>query len=281
MGLVFRLDEYSRYLEKVGEATYLDITRRTDPARIERVWENLRAVLDAYGPPWIAQLWTKDVAGALTRGKSVLAQLLRGDTTLTAQITATGLGGTLWEPLAPREPFLGVDDLISLAGSPSHIKWRYDPVIPTIHRIDTFSRLAESITALGITRCVINFLVPPGRYKRVDTRLAVTLSGWAEGMPGYDEGWRFETAAEIVEVGRKLGLTVSACAESSGLVDKVDGLLPAACGDYLWFVEISGRDPGRAPGPGSRPKCGCAAYFDVGLYGQWRRCHQCLYCYAG
>jgi hypothetical protein len=229
----------------------------------------------------VAQLWTKDAAGALRRGKFLLDRLRKSETTLAAQITATGLGGTPWEPLAPVEPFSGVDDLISLTGSPDHIKWRYDPVIPRVHHLDRFLRLAERAAALGITRCVINFLAPPGRYKRVDARLAHALSGWAEGMPDYDRAWRVEKATEIVEVGGKLGLTVSACAESSGLVGRVDGLLPAACGDYFWFVEISGREPRRAPGSGSRPNCGCAPYFDVGLYGQWRRCHQCLYCYAG
>jgi len=100
-------------------------------------------------------------------------------------------------------------------------------------------------------------------------------------MPGYDEAWRAETAAEIVQVAAEFGLTVAACAESAGLAGKVPGLRAAACGDYDWFVSLSGQDPGRVRAGGSRPGCGCAAYFDVGLYGQWARCHRCLYCYAG
>ena len=281
MGFAFRLKDYARYLERVGGATYLDVTRRTDPARIQRVWDNLGAVVDTYGAPWIVQLWTKDAMGMLARGRALLQRVLEGGTTLAAQVTVTGLAGTPWEPWAPAEPFGGVADFITLAGSPDHLKWRYDPVIPTVHRVDRFRRLAEGAAALGITRCVLNFLVPPGRYKRVDGRLAHVLPGWAEGMPGYDGAWRLETAAEIVEAGRQLGLTVCACAESSGLVGKAPGLEPAACGDHDWFVALSGGDPGRAPTTGSRPGCGCAAYFDAGLYGQWRRCHQCLYCYAG
>jgi hypothetical protein len=137
------------------------------------------------------------------------------------------------------------------------------------------------MASLGITRCVINFVAAPGRYKRVDARLAGALPGWGAGMPGHDDEWRAEVAAQVVQVARDLGLAVSACAESAGLVEQVPGLQPAICGDHDWFVRLSGRDPGRAPAVGSRPGCGCAAYFDVGLYGQWRRCHQCLYCYAG
>ena len=93
--------------------------------------------------------------------------------------------------------------------------------------------------------------------------------------------WNREIAEEIVWVAREFGLQVACCAESADLFGRVEGLCPAACGDYDWFVELSGRDPGRVASTGSRPGCGCAAYFDVGLYGQWSRCHRCLYCYAG
>ena len=281
MSLVFRLEDYGRYLERVGEASYIDLTRRTDPARIERVWDNLRAVVETYGRPWILQLWTKDAAATLARGRRLLERLLGRGTTLTAQVTVTGLGGTRWEPLVPTEPFVGLADLIALVGGPDHIKWRYDPILPTVHRLDRFCRLADRAAALGIRRCVINFVAAPGRYKRVDARLASALPGWAEGMPGYDQEWRAETAAPLVEAAGERGLSVAVCAESAWLAGRVPGLLPAACGDYRWFVALSGQDPGQAPTRGSRPGCGCAAYFDVGLYGQRQRCHQCLYCYAG
>jgi hypothetical protein len=281
MSFVFRLEDYPRYLERVGGATIIDMTRRTDPARIARVWDNLRAVVGTYGAPWIVQLWTKDTTTALARGATLLRRLLEEGTTLAAQVTVTGLSNTIWEPFTPAKPFAGMADLIALAGSPDHVKWRYDPVIPTVHDLDRFRRLAEGAAALGITRCVVNFVAPPGRYKRVDARLAGVLPGWAEGMPGYDEDWRLGVAAGLVAAAAEFGLAVATCAESAGLVGRVPGLQPALCGDHDWFVALSGRDPGRAPTIGSRPGCGCAAYFDVGLYGQWRQCHQCLYCYAG
>jgi hypothetical protein len=281
MGLVFRLEDYARYKERVGGATYLDVTRRTDPARIERVWDHLQAVVEAYGAPWIVQLWTKDAAATLALGGPLLRRLRAEGTTLTAQVTVTGLSGTDWEPRTPTEPFAGLVELMTLIGGPDHVKWRYDPVMPTVHCPGRYRRLAERAEGLGIRKCVINFLAPPGRYKRVDARLAGVLPGWSEGMPGYHEAWRAETAAGLVEAAGELGLEVAACAESAGLVGRVPGLGAAVCGDHEWFVALSGRDPGRAPTTGSRPGCGCAAYFDVGLYGQWWRCHQCLYCYAG
>jgi hypothetical protein len=281
MGFVFRLEDYARYLERAGEATYVDVSRRTDPARVDRVWDNVHAVLEAYGAPWIVQLWTKDAAGTLARGSRLLRRLLSDGTTLAAQVTVTGLGGTGWEPLAPSEPFAGVADLIALAGGPDHVTWRYDPIIPTVHRRERFGRLVEQAAMLGITRCVVNFLAQPGRYTRVDARLGTVLPGWGEGMPGYGDAWQAETAAELVGLAGEAGLTVAVCAESAGLPSRVPGLCRAACGDHDWFAALSDHDPGRAPTTGSRPGCGCAAYFDAGLYGQRRRCHQCLYCYAG
>jgi hypothetical protein len=281
MSLAFRLEDYSLYLARAGEATYLDVTRRTDPARIEKVWDNLRAVVRTHGAPWVVLLWTKDAGGTISLGEQALTGLRDAGTTLAAQLTVTGLGGTSWEPQAPSEPFRGAEDLIQLVGGADHIKWRYDPVVPNVHRLDVFCRLAEQAARLGITRCVLNFLVPPGRYKRVDARLSSELPGWSEGMPGYDEAWRTHTANEIVEAATEFGLSVAVCAESSGLADRVKGLRPALCGDHAWFAALSGRDPGRARTSGSRSGCGCATYFDVGMYGQWRLCHRCLYCYAG
>ncbi|MGC9332859.1 MAG: DUF1848 family protein, partial [Anaerolineae bacterium] len=262
---------------------YIDVSRRTDPARIDRVWDNLAVVVRSYGAPWVAQLWTKDPVGVLGRGGSLLRSLLEDGTTLAAQVTVTGLGGTPWEPRAPAEPFAGVAELIDLVGGPDHIKWRYDPIIPTVHRLGRFRWLGEQAAALGLRRCVINFIAPPGRYKRVDARLAASglLPGWEAGMPGYDDAWRAEKATALVKAAADYGLAVSCCAESADLSEQVPGLQPAACGDHQWFVALSGLDPGRAPTRGSRPGCGCAAYFDVGLYGQRGRCHGCLYCYAG
>jgi hypothetical protein len=281
MGLVFKLEEYGRYLERVGGAAYIDVTRRTDPARIAQVWANLEAVVDAFGAPWIVQIWTKDAAGALARGGRLLERLAGAGTTLAAQVTVTGLGGTAWEPLAPPEPFAGVAELMAVTGGPEHVRWRFDPVIPGVSRLAVFEGLAGRAAGLGIRHCVVNFLAPPGRYTRVDARLAGLLPGWSEGMPGYDLAWQAATADKMVRAAGEVGIEVAACAESSGLPALVPGLGAAACGDHGWFAALSGCDPGRARGSASRRGCGCAAYFDVGQYGQWARCHRCAYCYAG
>jgi hypothetical protein len=282
MGFLFRLADYSRYLERVGAASYVDVTRRTDPARVAAVWDNLEAVRREHGAPWVVQLWTKDLARAMALGRPALERLVAGGATLAVQLTVTGLAGSRWEPGNEAAPFGGVEAFAALAGGPpSHVAWRFDPVIPGVHDPARFRRLADRAAALGVGRCVVNFVAPPGRYSRVDARLAPALPGWAEGLPDYDEAWRAEVAADLLGAARERGLSLAVCAESAGLAGRVPGLGRAACGDHAWFVTLSGRDPGRARGRGSRPGCGCAPYFDVGAYGQWRRCHRCLYCYAG
>lgn len=281
MPLSYRLEGYARYLERVGGATYLDLTRRTDPARIPEVWDHLREVVDAYGPPWVLQLWTKDAAGVLRRGEADLRRLRGAGTTVTLQLTVTGLAGTEWEPLVPPDGLRRAAPLIDLIGGADHVTWRYDPIIPTVHDAGRYRRLAAEAAGLGIRRGVINFIAAPGRYRRVDRRIAPLLPGWAEGMPDYDLTWQQGVARELVALAAGVGISLACCAESGPLAGLVPGLGRAACGDHAWFAALSGRSPSPAKGRGSRTGCGCAPYFDLGSYGGWSRCHRCAYCYAG
>ena len=281
MPLSYRLEDYARYRDRVGDATYLDLTRRCDPARIPKVWDHLGEVVEAYGPPWVLQLLTKDAAGVLRLGEAMLRPLCEAGTTITLQLTVTGLAGTAWEPLVPPDGLRRAEPLIDLIGGPDHVTWRYDPIIPTVHNAERYQRLAAEAAALGISRGVINFLAPPGRYRRVDQRIAPLLPGWAEGMPGYDPAWQQEVALELVPLAGEAGIALACCAESAPLAGLVPGLGRAACGDHAWFARLSGRNPPLAKGHGSRHGCGCAPYFDLGNYGCWARCHRCAYCYAG
>lgn len=287
MPLTYRLEDYARYRDRVGEATYIDVTRRTDPARIPEVWDNLREIVAAFGRPWIVQIWTKDVLGVLRRGGDLLGSLQEPSagqraTTLTAQVTVTGLAGTLWEPGVPPDGLRYLPALAKLLGGPDHIRWRYDPIIPGVHNnAERFRRVAAQAAAHGVRHGIINFIAPPGRYKRVDRRLSPMLPGWSEGLAGYDGAWKAETAAELVRIAGEIGLSLACCAESAQLAVQVPSLAPAACGDHAWFAALSGYAPDSRPYRGSRPGCGCAHYFDVGSYGHWSRCHRCAYCYAG
>jgi len=281
MGLVYRLEDYAAYAQRVGAATVIDVTRRTDPARAPVVWERLRQVRDTYGSPWIVQIWTKNVPGVLALGQDLLRELMEAGTTVAAQVTVTGLAGTPWEPLVPADGLRALPQLARLLGGAEHITWRYDPILPSVHTPERFAALAREAAEAGISRAVINFIASPGHYKRVDKRLESLLPGWAEGMPGYDTDWKQTIARELVQIAAEQGIALGCCAESAGLAARVPGLRTAACGDYAWFAALSKRTLPRTPFRGSRPGCGCAPYFDVGMYGNWSRCHRCAYCYAG
>ena len=281
MPFAFRMADYGRYREQVGEATYIDITRRTDPARNPQAWENLHDILVNYGAPWVVQLWTKNIQGTLRQGEDLLSALKAAGTAITAQVTVTGLAGTVWEPLVPPDGLRHIPQLARLLGGAEHITWRYDPIIPTLHDPARYRALANQAAEAGITRGVINFIAPPGRYARVDRRLGALLPGWEEGMSGYDLAWQQATAEELVALAAEVGISLGCCAECALLGERVPLLRRAACGDYEWFVALSGKAPSRASFRGSRPGCGCIRYFDVGSYGNWARCHRCVYCYAG
>jgi len=281
MPFSYRLQDYLRYREQVGEATYIDITRRSDPARFPSFWANLREIISACGAPWIVQVWSKDPAGVLALGGDTLRALIAEGATITAQLTMTGLAGTAWEPLVPHAVLDHLPPLIQLIGGPHHVTWRYDPIIPTIHDATRYRQLARQMADLGITRGVINFIAPPGRYTRVDRRLRELLPGWDGGMPGYDLAWQIRVATELVALAQEAEISLSCCAEGAALHDHVAGLGHASCGDHEWFAALSGRRPPPAIYKGSRPGCGCARYYDVGNYGHWQLCHRCAYCYAG
>ncbi len=227
------------------------------------------------------QVWSKDPAGALALGGDTLSALIAAGTTVTAQITVTGLAGTVWEPLVPPNALGQLPQLIRLIGGPEHVTWRYDPIIPTVHDVARYKRLARQVANLGIRRGVINFVAPPGRYARVDRRLSGLLPGWGKGMPGYDLDWQTQVAADLGPLAQEAGISLSCCAEGAILHEHVPGLGRAACGDHEWFAALSGKYPLTASYKGSRPGCGCARYYDVGNYGHWARCHRCAYCYAG
>ena len=286
MPLAYRLEDYAAYQRRVGPTTCVDVTRRTDPARVPKVWDNLSQVISRHGWPWIIQFWTKEIGGLLHLGQAFFASWREARSTeiaatLAAQITVTGLARTVWEPEVPADGLSDVAELASLIGGPEHIRWRYDPIIPTVHDPSRFRQLAAQAAEAGIRQCTINFLAPPGRYKRVDRRLRTLLPEWAAGMPSYNPAWRQGTAEELVSIAGEYGLRVACCAESADLARIVAGLAPAACGSYEWFSELSGRRPPRSTRRGSRPGCGCLPYFDVGNYGYWSQCHRCVYCYAG
>ena len=164
MPLIYRLEDYARYRERVGDATIIDVTRRTDPARIPEVWQRLRDVVAAYGAPWVVQVWTKDPAGVLRLGGDTLRALVGAGVTLAAQVTVTGLAGTVWEPHVPPDGLQAAAGLAALAGGPEHLAWRYDPVIPGVHTPERFRALTRSVADLGVQCGIINLVAAPGTY---------------------------------------------------------------------------------------------------------------------
>jgi len=133
-------------LERVGEATYVDVTRRTD-RRASAVWTTCG--------PWSRRLARRGSSNCGPRtfpGIGAGGGLFRGlrlkGTTLAAQVTVTGLSGTQWSP-GRRQSFCRRGEVDRSSRRSEHVAWRYDPVIPTVHDLDRFRRLAAQGATLG------------------------------------------------------------------------------------------------------------------------------------
>lgn len=263
---------YEKYLATVGDATYIDITRRTDPGCTDQPWIALENIFHEYGAPWIVQIWTKAPRLALQRGKKILELLRDAGTTITCHITMTGLGPE-WEPrIAWPIDWKGVDQMIEFIGNPATIVWRYDPIIPGVSQFDTCEMIAVEFERRKVTRGILNLIITD--RNKIQKRLGDLSARIAN---------QFNPIAlltKVGEIGRNHGIDFSVCAETRGLADQCH-LESRGCGDYDWFVRLSNRAPkkGHISGP-SRQGCLCTAYFDVGQYGQYAKCFGCKYCYT-
>ncbi len=278
----------------------LDFTRRTDPAFVPSVWDNLRDALDVTSPT-VLHVWTKWPGRVADIGREILDALRKNGTIIAAQVTVNRYGRNL-EPRIPENH--GLDRLVPLLGGFDHVTWRFDPVIPYVPFEERFLRTAEEMTNLGVRRLVVNTIAPPGRYKRVDRRLAAMWEWWTPERFGLDPEdarrdryvppplqrhtpsvwngwarWQYDVFSRIVELAQSFGFRVQPCAETAWLYGVVEGLSPAGCISQQWLASLGLLQD--IPLRPTRAGCGCVYTVDVGSYGHWSRCGGCRYCYAG
>jgi hypothetical protein len=263
---------YREYLALVGEATFVDVARKTDPARSDQPWRTLARLIERHGPPRVLQLWTKGPRAALARGGKLLAQLRQGGTTLLCQLTVTGYGPEV-EPLVPWPvDWEGIDQLIACLGTPEAVLWRYDPVIPGVADLGMLRTLSGEFARRGLARAVYNWVevgweLVRGRLGPLERRIDPTLD-------------RSAFSREIEAVGREHGISFSVMAEGEGLAGDL-ALSSRGAWQYEWLLRVASGFPPRSFLPATfRPGCMCVPSFDVGVEGQFEGCHRCVYCFA-
>ena len=266
------LNRYEAYKNFVGEATFVDIARSTDPACSNQPWEALSMIIKRIGIPKVLQIWTKGPRGVLRKGKDLLDECRFNGCIILCQLTVNGYGTSI----EPKVPFPvdwgGIDAMIEFLKTPQAVLWRYDPVIPGISDLKIFRSLAENFSRRGITR---------GTYNWVETGMDVVRERF---LPFYGQinlnldKKQFSLALE--HIANEYGIDFMHLAETERLNTELRAVSRGSW-QYEWLTEIGDEFPLRNFMPGAlRGGCMCAHSFDVGIEGQFEDCHKCAYCFA-
>lgn len=270
--LVVLRDRYLEYLALVGHATFVDISRRTDPGRSGQPWQALSFIADTYGIPKVVQIWTKGPRDALRRGRPLLERFRRDGTTIMCQHSATGFGPEI-EPHVPWPiDWAGVAEMIEFLGTPDAMLWRYDPVIPGWSTLETFSSMAENFSRLGVKLAC---------YNRGECGLGLVRSRLSEREYQVDRTVDINAfSRSIEEIGRSWGIEFTTLSEGEKLDCELN-MCSRCCTQYEWLSRVGDGFPLRdfLPG-GTRSGCICAPSFDVGIEGQFGACYGCAYCFS-
>ncbi len=218
-------------------------------------------------------LWTKDIRN-LARHDG-LARVVRTVPTV-VNYTVTGLAGMAWEP---RVPPLGeqLDDLAAVSAviPPRAIRWRFDPIIPTVDWLDRFRAVHGGLAGvLGpVDSVTVSF---PDPYRKAVTRTLAAGLEWPVVSPSARRDILAAIVAEF-DLSREAN-PVRVCCEPAFL--DIPGVAQARCVDGDLFRDLYGLPLGGLPKDGGqRVHCGCVRSTDIGKYENVCG-HGCLYCYA-
>jgi len=188
------------------------------------------------------------------------------------QLTITGLGGTVFEPNAPRyeEALTQLRKLVDRFGR-ERVAVRHDPIIPG-HNDETerHFRDFESIGVYGITVSIVD------GYKHSRKRFAQAGIPWPwpDGLHAPDE-IRMPILDRAVELAKGASFRLMICCEP-GYEQHQD----RGCDYIAHLVELrSDGVPFDLKKGKQRKSCTCPKMTQVGRYSD--RCgHRCLYCYV-
>lgn len=250
---------------------WVDYSRRTDPAHKKGV-KILQQKLKKDGYPAVLCFWTKGPDLIYRLYKDIIKDMQAHGTLVLMQTTINGY--KKMENIS--ESVTRLDRIIKLLGGPEYIRLRFDPVIVGYTTPNMFLSTRLLACKHGIKHIIVNFLVP--HYKGVGKLLK-------------DEGFNIKNPstkykADILKWMRNETpeeIDIAVCAESNSLTNMVDGILPPACSDPNWAIQIKPELKGTFNINPSRQGCGCCYDDDWGQYrsrGGYKCPFDCLYCYA-
>lgn len=213
--------------------------------------------------------WSKDFSPLIRR----IEETERLTRNLFFHFTITGVPGEL-EGKTP-EAQEAIKDLIFLSKrySPSHIVWRFDPIVltdktPFGHYEGAFARHSELLKG-HVRECSISFVEP---YRKVLNNLErYTDESLTQVSP--EEKRRY--GQRLAQIAERSGIKLSACCNDILLSDNI---VKASCinGERLARL-FNDYDLSTEKTP-TRKGCGCTKSIDIGSYDTCP--HGCVYCYA-
>lgn len=250
----------------------ISASRRTD--LVGCYPDALIARLKEYPPDTVHSLviWTKNPLPLLNNIR--LRKAVQQYTQMYIHVTVTGMGGGIFEPRIPKpEKVLAIlPELITLAGDPRRIVWRFDPIVhfkkkqKKYSNLSMFSSLAKEFAENKIRAIKTSWVSP---YQKVIRNL--NKFGWELEDISLEQ--KKKEALGLEKIARAGGQCIEYCC--------VEGFALSRCIDGFRLIELhpSGQACSTKRARHQRTLCGCTESIDIGWYTQ--TClHGCVYCYA-
>jgi DNA repair photolyase len=224
-------------------------------------------------------LWSKDFAN-LIRNVHGLRDALGKYAQTYFHFTITGLGGGPIEREVPypSEALRQLPELVKIAGNPSRVSLRFDPIVywregdAVKSNLPFFETIANAAARAGVEDVRLSFTQWYGKSRRRARNL-----GFEYVDP--PEARKLEDAARLAEIAGQRGIRLFSCSQKFSAA--VSGIRASSCIDGRLLRELHPRNEevSTAKDKSQRPACGCTESVDIGSYTQ--TCpHSCLYCYA-
>lgn len=193
-------------------------------------------------------------------------------------LTLTGLGASRFEPRAPRtEKVLEtLPALVALLGHPARVRWRFDPLLYGVSRVETFDRIGRRMAALSIDTCTFSF---PAKRSLRGALAAQYRSAGIKPWPNRAAQRAF--LQKLARCARTLSIRLLSCAQPANLT--LDPWIePAQCIplEVLRDLHPAGLDYPAHKDRVQRRHCLCPHSADLGDYANHRCRTGCVYCYS-
>ncbi len=221
--------------------------------------------------------WTRHV-GPFLKGGPLHDLVARDLDNPVINLTITGLGGTRLEPGAPalEGTLKALPALVrAFHGEPWRIRWRFDPLLKGHSSIRVFTRIADTMSALGAPTCTFSF---PAYYS---LKGDLTPQFEKAGILPWETAEKEEVIHRMAEVAASRRIVLLSCSQPENLnlhpVIREAQCIPK---DVLERGHPEGIPLDLPKDPSQRSKCTCIASDDIGDYETDRCGGGCVYCYS-